>query len=107
MAGMREPLNQYQSSGEVVIGPFLSSTDGKTPMTSLTIAQADIRLSKNNAAFAQKSDATSATHNGDGMYNITLDATDVDTAGHIFIAVNVAGARPVKRKFKVGPGSTS
>jgi hypothetical protein len=44
------------------IGPFLDDANGKTAETALTITQADVRLSKDGAAFAQKNDATSCTH---------------------------------------------
>ena len=36
------------------IGPFLDDSDGKTAETGLTIAQADVRLSKNGGDIAQK-----------------------------------------------------
>jgi len=102
---MREPLGQYGSSGYVKMGPFIDDTDGKTPLTTLTIAQADVKLSKNNATFAQKSDVTACAHNENGWYNVFLNATDINTAGYIDILIDMDGALPVKRKFKVTAGS--
>jgi len=101
MAGLREPLGYYASSGEITIGPFLDETDGITPLTTLTIVQADVRLSKNNANFAQKNDTSSASYDADGMYSITLNANDVGVAGHMIVAIHVAGALPVWRKYQV------
>ena len=34
---------------DVILGPFVDEDDGKTAETGLTIAQADVRLSKNGA----------------------------------------------------------
>ncbi len=71
-----------QSTSQVVlVGPCLDKTDGVTEETVLTLAQADIRLSKDGGAFAQKSGAASATHDSDGWYSFTLDATDTNTVG--------------------------
>ncbi len=43
-----------QSTARTVkIGPFYSATDG-SPLTGLTIAQSDVRLSKNGGNLAQK-----------------------------------------------------
>jgi len=105
IVGMREPLDQYQSSGFVKLGPFLSDTDGKTVLDSLTIVQADVKLSKNNSTFTQKSDATTCAHNENGWYNVYLNSTDINTAGYIDILIDMDGALPVKRKFKVTAGS--
>jgi hypothetical protein len=72
----------------VTLGPFLDSTDGFTPETGLTIAQANVRLSKNDGAFAQVNDNTSATHKEFGYYSKELDATDTNTLGHLRVAVD-------------------
>ena len=43
-----------QSTTQTIrFGPFLDSTDGITAETALTIAQADMQLSLDGAAFAQ------------------------------------------------------
>jgi hypothetical protein len=85
----------------VVIGPFLDDTDGKTPETGLTLSQADIRLSKNGAAFAQKNESSSCTHLANGYYACPLDATDTGTVGSLFMTVNETGALPVWHEFMV------
>jgi len=91
-----------QSTSQIIrFGPFLDSTDGVTPETGLTIAQADMQLSKDGAAFAQKNAAGNATHDVDGWYSTTLDATDSATTGELKIQVNVAGALPVWEKWFV------
>lgn len=80
---------------DVVIGAFVDDTDFKTPKTALTIAQADVQLSKNGGAFAQKSETTTATHLGGGHYKIPLNTTDTNTLGVVRGFVNEATALPV------------
>ncbi len=89
----------------VRIGPFVDSTDGVTAETALVIGQADVRLSKNGAAAAQKADATAATHNESGYYRVPLGVADTDTKGTLDICVSVAGALPVTAKFTVLPAA--
>lgn len=86
---------------DVLIGPFVDDTDGKTAETGLTLAQADIKLSKNGQALAQKSDATAASHDSDGYYNCELDATDTNTEGNLVLIVHESGALPVRHEFNV------
>jgi hypothetical protein len=86
---------------DIGIGPFVDSTDGVTAETGLTISQADVRLKKNNGAWAQVNDNTSATHEENGWYEKELDATDTNTVGILIVAVNESGALPVWREFQV------
>ena len=83
------------------IGPFLDSADGNTQETALTIAQADVVLSKAGGAFAAKNDATSCTHDSKGYYSCPLNATDTGTLGLLKLAVHVAGALAVWHTFMV------
>ncbi len=69
-------------------GPCLDVTDGVTEETSLTLAQADMRISKNGNAFAQKSAAGNATHDSDGWYSTTLSTADTDTQGNFIFNVH-------------------
>ncbi len=85
----------------VKIGAFVDGTDGFTPETSLTISQADIRLSKNGGNFAQSNDASGATHDENGYYDIPLNTTDTNTLGILKLAVTESGSRPVNAEFMV------
>jgi len=87
------------------IGPFLDSTDGNTQEVGLTIAQADVMLSKNGGAFAAKNDATSCTHDAKGMYGCPLNTTDTGTLGKLQLLVHVAGALAVWHDFMVLPAN--
>lgn len=81
--------------GTVIIGPFIDNTDGKTPLTGLTIAQADCQIMKNGGAAAQKNDATSATHRVSGYYSVPLNTTDTNTLGAFRLEVQATGALAV------------
>ena len=50
-------LLRQSTAASVKIGPFVDDADGKTPETSLSIAQPEVRLSKNGGDSAQKTDA--------------------------------------------------
>lgn len=93
-------LRQSTASQSIIIGPFVDSTDGNTAETGLTIANTDIRLSKNGANIAAKNSG-GGTHDELGYYTITLDATDTDTVGRLQVAVHVSGALPVYHDFTV------
>ncbi len=83
------------------LGPFVDQTDGFTAETTLTISQADVRLSKVEGAFAQKNDATACTHLENGYYKCPIDATDTNTLGPLLVAVNETGALPVWKECVV------
>jgi hypothetical protein len=90
------PLRKSTASQEVLLGPFLDDTDGKTPETGLTIANTDIKLWKRGGTTESSKNSGGATHIASGRYHATLDATDTDTTGELMINVAVAGALPVR-----------
>jgi hypothetical protein len=92
---------RQSTSVDLPIGPFLDATDGVTPETGLTITQPDVRLKKNAAAWGQKAAAQTLTHEENGFYEVTLDATDTDTLGCMRLAVLESGAAPVWEDFMV------
>lgn len=92
---------KQSTSATVVIGPFVDDADGKTAETTLTLSQADIRLSKNGGAFAQKGDTNSATHMENGMYSCALNTTDTGTAGVLSVLINESGALMVRQDYMV------
>ena len=92
---------QANTAVDVLIGPFVDETDGKTAETGLTLSQGDIKLSKNGQALAQKNDDTAAVHDANGYYNCELDATDTNTEGTLTLIVHESGALPVRHDFMV------
>ena len=87
-------LKQSTNSQNVIIGPFLDDTDGKTAETGLSIGVSDVRLGKNGGNIVAKNSG-GATHDELGFYQITLDSTDTSTVGELLIAVHMTGALPV------------
>lgn len=85
----------------IKMGAFLDDTDGKTAETGLSIAQADVRVSKNGGANATKNSSTATTHDELGYYNVHLSATDTDTLGNLKVMVSKAGALPVWADFQI------
>lgn len=93
-------LKQSTASQTRLVGPFVDDTDFKTLETGLTIANTDVKLSKNGSAGANKN-AGGGTHRNNGMYSLTFDATDTNTVGELSGSIKVAGALVVVFKFWV------
>ncbi|QDV78068.1 hypothetical protein [Botrimarina mediterranea] len=89
------------TTATVLAGPFLDSTDGVTAETSLTISQADVRLSINGGNMAQKNESSAATHDELGYYAVPLDATDTGTVGNGVMVIHESGALPVFLHYQV------
>src|SRR4051812_23496372 len=98
---MAIPLRQSTASQEVLIGPFLDDTDGKTAKTGLTIANTDIRIWTAGATSEVSKNSGGATHIAAGRYYTVLNATDTATLGAMEINVHVATALPVRRECVV------
>lgn len=96
---------KQSTSVTVKIGPFLDETNGKDAETTLTITQADVRLSKNGGDIAQKTESTSCTHDELGIYGCPLDTTDTGTLGRLQLFVHENGALPVWHDFMVVPAN--
>lgn len=96
---------KQSTSVDVPIGPFVDQTDGFTAESGLTLTQPDIRLKKNAGAWAQKAAAQTLSHEENGYYEVTLDATDTNTLGLLRLAVNESGALPIFEDFLVVPAN--
>lgn len=89
--------------GTIVMGPYVGTADGYTAGTAYSITQADIRLSKNGAAFAQSANSAGAAHMENGYYAVPLGTADTDTLGRLRVATVEGSALPVWRDFMVVP----
>ena len=94
-------LKQSTASQEVLLGPFVDSTDGVTAETGLTIANTDIKVFKAGATTLANKNSGGATHISAGNYYAVLDATDTDTLGSGAIVVQMSGALAVRHDFCV------
>lgn len=92
-----------QSTSQIIrFGPCLDAGDGVNEETALTLAQADMRLSKDGGAFAQKNATGNATHDSDGWYSTTLNTTDTNTVGELILNVHQpANMLPVWKTYWV------
>jgi len=87
-------LKQSTASQTRWIGPFVDDTDFKTAETGLSIANTDIKISANGGSSASKNSG-GGTHDVNGTYAVTWDATDTATVGQLKYTVKVAGALQV------------
>lgn len=94
-------LRQSTASQEVLLGPFVDSTDGNTAKTGLTIANTDIKLHVAGATTLASKNSGGGTHISNGNYYCVLDATDTATLGSGAIVVQVATALAVRHPFTV------
>lgn len=94
---------KQSTAANVTLGPFVSASDGCTPVTNLSIVQADVRLTKNGGNFAQANQASNAAHMENGYYSKQLDSADTDTLGRLTVAVAENAALPVWHDFTVVP----
>lgn len=85
-------LRQSTASQELPLGRFVSTADGDTEMTALTIANTDIKLWKTGATSLANKASGGATHMANGEYYCVLDATDTNTIGPMKVTVHVATA---------------
>jgi hypothetical protein len=88
-------LRQSTASQEIPLGTFVSTADGFTTMTALSIANTDIKLWFNGATTLASKNSGGATHIAGGNYYCVLDATDTATLGPMKVTVNMAGALPL------------
>ncbi len=94
------PLRQSTATQARLLGPYVDDTDGKTAETGLTIVNTDIRLSANGGNMFAKTSG-GGTHDENGWYAVTFDATDTATVGALQVSSKVAGALAVWNDFWV------
>lgn len=91
-------LREDTASQTRQIGPFVDDTGAL--LTALTISNTDVMLSKHGAAAVAKNSG-GCTHDVNGMYLCTFDATDSSTVGGLQVTVVKTGALPVYHEFQV------
>ncbi len=99
-------LRQSTASQIRQIGPFVSDTDFKTYQNGLTIAASDIKFRRHAGTSLVNKNSGGATSLGQhGLYHMTLDATDTQTAGILDCSVLIAGSALVTKGFVVLPAN--
>lgn len=93
-------LRKSTASQARLIGPFIDDVDFVTAKTGLTIANTDIKLRANGTTLSNKNSG-GGTHQVNGMYSVSWDATDTANVGELFYSVKVAGALQVFGSYVV------
>jgi hypothetical protein len=88
-------LRLSTASQIVELGPFQSSSDSFTQVSTLTIANTDIKINKHNSNSQVSKNSGGATNISNGWYYTTLDATDTNTVGRIKISIDTASASTI------------
>jgi len=93
----------YEEAVTVKIGPFISSTDGKTVLSSLTqeVILAGTKICVNEGTKKALSTGAVVSSDGDGWYNVTIPAVDLIPQGTLLIRTVLAGALQVYRIFEI------
>lgn len=96
------PLRQ-STSAVIWLGPFTDAAGAV--QTGLAIANTDVRVRKAGATTAVSKTAGGATHDANGRYYATLDATDTNTPGPLRVDCQIAGTLPEWRQYVVLPAA--
>jgi len=84
----------------ILVGPFIDSTDGTTPLTALSIGASDVLIGKfGSGALSAKHSSVAPSHISNGYYSVDLDATDTNTIGQLIIVIQVSGALPLDAPY--------
>ena len=94
-------LLRANTAVDVLLGPFLDSTNGNDTEEGLTIEDEHVLLSKLGQGLTAKNESTNAGHDDLGYYNCPLDTTDTNTEGTLDICCHMSGALTVKLSFMV------
>lgn len=84
-------LRQATASQNIEFGPFVSTSDGITVVTS-AIAANDIKLFKNADTSQGTKNSGSATYLANGWYYAAFDATDTNTVGRLKVTINMTSS---------------
>ena len=96
-------LRQSTDYQDCCFGFFLSTSDGNTEMTALSIANTDVRLFKPGASVFVSKHSGGGAHMSMGNYKFSFDSVDTSVAGELEAIIHMTSALPVKRIFNVLP----
>jgi hypothetical protein len=88
-------------------GPFISTVDGVTVLSGLTIPPSARRLSVNGGAFVASTALDNAVYLSEGYYRFTLSGADTAGLGLLRVAITMPGALAVWVDVVVVPASVA
>jgi len=97
---------RQSTNADIKLGPFVDKTDGVAYETGMAAAMdsatTGVRLSKNGAALADRSEATQPSYDAFGYYLVKLDTTDTSTVGNLKVIFgDAAVCLPCEAQFQV------
>jgi hypothetical protein len=97
---------KQSTNADIKLGPFVDKTDGVAYETGMAAAMdsatTGVRLSKNGAALADRSEATQPSYDAFGYYLVKLDTTDTSTVGNLKVIFgDAAVCLPCEAQFQV------
>lgn len=96
---------KQSAAAYIDLGPFVAASDGKTRLTTLSIAKADVLVSKNGGTMGAKSHNSACSHLSAGVYRCPLAAGDVNTLGRLRLEAVKTSALPVWETISVLPAN--
>lgn len=88
------------TSATLGFGPFVDNADFKTVKTGVAVSADQCFLYKNGGAETAKS-AGNGTHLGHGIFAVSVDPTDTNTAGILMVYVSALSCLPWSAKYQV------
>lgn len=88
------------TSATLGFGPFVDNADFKTVKTGVAVSADQCFLYKNGGAETAKS-AGNGTHLGHGIFAVSVDPTDTNTAGILTVYVSALSCLPWSAKYQV------
>lgn len=98
---MAIPLKQ--GTTVIMVGPFLKTSNGYTRSNTQTLSTAKVKLSKNDAALANKACTKASCVSTHGMYRVFLSTVDSGTLGRLKVSVAATACLPVWQDYIVLP----
>jgi hypothetical protein len=90
-----------QGTTVIMVGPFLKSSNGYTRSNTQALSTSKVKLSKNDAALANKACTKASCVSTHGMYRIFLTTADSGTLGRLFVSVAATACLPVWKEYNV------
>jgi hypothetical protein len=89
------PLLLHAQTVVLTMGPFVSTLDGFTLQSGLTIAPGNVRLSSRDGTYTASTSLTNAVPLGQGHYAVTLTSADLAVVGELRVSIALPGSLPV------------
>lgn len=90
-----------QGTTVIMVGPLLKSSNGYTRSNTQALSTVKVKLSKNDAALANKACTKASCVSTHGMYRVFLTTVDSGTLGRLQVSVAATACLPVWKEYNV------